>query len=491
MKIISVDTMRRLEQSAIASGVDGYRLMRRAGTAAAAIIERFSANRFRRAVFFCGGGNNAGDALVCAASLAMPHVIIPVRPLENLKGEAAEALAEFRSRLNIVPLADFDFAPGDLVVDALLGIGFKGSEIRPDLADALKTMAEGGKPVVAFDLPSGLDGDSGVAAAGCVPADLTITFGLPKQGLFLNDGPRYSGKITVAPIGVDENAAKGALPYTFFTRRELETLFPRPPINAHKNSRGQVLLLCGSCDYPGAAVLASKGALHFSGLVRLISVQCPNMPLLPAALISRLLPPAPGGALPQNALQCNSEALAASRVLCAGCGWGSHVTPSLLKSVLNFPGTLVLDADALNLLSANPYLWNYRSDAILTPHPGEALRLAKGFGITPCESREEFTARLATRLGATVVLKGFHTCVGTPDGTVSVNSTGGPELAMAGSGDVLAGIIAALAAQMKDPADAAKVGVYLHGAAGDMGQGAVIADDLPRLAALCAHTQTW
>ena len=491
MKIVSVDTMRRLEECAVASGISEYRLMRRAGAGAAALIEKFSSNRFRRVVFFCGGGNNAGDALVCAGFLNIPHLILPARPLEDLKGAAGEAFREWGGKLNIGSFEEFDPLPGDLMVDALLGIGFTGAEIRPVLAGAIKTMSESRAPVIAFDLPSGLNGDSGVAAPGTVPAHLTITFGAPKQGLFLNDGPRLCGKIAVVPIGVEEFPCDSSLPYTCFTSADAEKLLPVMAADSHKNSRGRVLLLCGSCDYPGAAVLASKGALHFAGIVRTLTVSTPNMPPLPGALITRLLSPAPGGALPTDALKMNADAAAASEVLCAGCGWGSHVAPDLLADVLRFPGPVVLDADGLNLLARNPGLWNRRSDVILTPHPGEARRLAEGFAISPEGSREEFAARLAETLGCIVVLKGFHTCAAFPDGRVSVNCSGGPELAMAGSGDVLAGIIAGLAAQLKDLSAAVRLGVFCHGAAGDTGLGSVIADDLPRLAAECFYRQTW
>ena len=151
---------------------------------------------------------------------------------------------------------------------------------------------------------------------------------------------------------------------------------------------------------------------------------------------------------------------------------------------------MILDADALNLLARTPKLWNYRSDAVLTPHPGEAARLARAFGIDGTLSREEFAAELALRLGAIVVLKGFRTCVATPDGKVTVNGSGGPELAMAGSGDVLAGIIAGIASSTDDLALAVRLGVFYHGAAGDTGLGCVIADDLPALAARAASCQT-
>lgn len=491
MKIISVDTMRRLESAAVASGISEYRLMRRAGTGAARFIETYCRSKFRRVVFFCGGGNNAGDALVCAGALQLPHVIVPCRDLHALKGAAAEAFKEFGGKLNIIPLEEFDFLPGDLIVDALLGIGFTGSEIRPSLAGALEKISASGKSILAFDLPSGLNGDSGIAAKGSLQAELTLTFGLPKAGLFLNDGPRMCGKIAVVPIGVEELPSSEALPYTFFAAPNAEKLLPRPALNAHKNSRGRVLLLCGSSDYPGAAVLASQGALHFAGLVRTLSVQCPNMPPLPAALITRLLAPAPGGALPREALKTNSDAAGASDLLCAGCGWGSHVSPELLKDVLDFPGPVILDADALNLLARNPQLWNGKSNAVMTPHPGEALRLAQSFNIDPAGSRPEFALKLAKYFNCIVVLKGFHTCVAAPDGSVTLNGSGGPELAMAGSGDVLAGIIAGIASGMGDLAAAVRLGVFLHGAAGDTGRGAVIADELPALAAQAAAYQRW
>ena len=492
MKIVSVETMRRLERKAADSGIAEYRLMRRAGTGAAEIIENFSAGRFRRAVFFCGGGNNAGDAIVAAGSLKdMPHVLLPFRDLTQLKGAAAEAFREFAPRLNIFPPELFDPAPGDVMIDALLGIGFTGNTLREPVSGALQMLKSAGSPVIAFDLPSGLDGDSGFKAAGTVPADLTITFGLPKQGLFLNDGPDCAGKITVVPIGIEDFEAEPALPYSFFASPDARSLMPRTPLGSHKNSRGRVLLLCGSTTYPGAAVLAACGALHFSGLVRLVTVESAQMPPLPAALIVRTLSPAPGGALPPESLQSVPEAAAASDILCAGCGWGGSVSPELLKHVLAFPGRVILDADALNLLARYPELWNGRPETVLTPHPGEALRLAKGFGIDPELPREELAPALARKLGAIVVLKGVHTCVSTPDGHVSIIGSGGPELAMAGSGDVLAGIISGLASRMTDLAAAVRLGVFLHGAAGDAGHGAVIADGLPALAAQTAANQTW
>lgn len=492
MKIISVSAMRALEAKAAGLGIPEYRLMYRAGTGAAAVIEKFALSRFRRVVFFCGGGNNAGDAIVCAGSLtALPHVLIPFRDLSQLKGAAAEAYSKFAPRLNICSVDDFDFTPGDLIVDALLGIGFTGTEIREPVAGALRMMKRSNCPVVAFDLPSGLDGDTGKASAETVKADITVTFGLPKQGLFSEEGKKYCGKITVVPIGVESYSVQDALPYEFFSAPDAAKLLPRRELEAHKNSSGKVLILCGSTQYPGAAVLAAKGALYFSGLVRLITVKSPLLPPLPAALICRQVLPDVTGALPPESLEINSDAVSGSDVLCAGCGWSSGVSPALLKRVLNFPGPVILDADALNLLARNRNLWNYRSDAVLTPHPGEAARLAQAFGIVQTASREEFTAELARRLGTTVVLKGFHTCVGTPDGKVTVNGSGGPELAMAGSGDTLAGIIAGLAARMQDIPNAARLGVFLHGAAGDLGHGAVIADELPALAAKAAADQMW
>ena len=486
MKIVSVGTMRALERAAVNSGVSEYRLMRRAGIGAAAALERFAKGRFRRVVFFCGSGNNAGDAVVAAGSLTLPHVLLPFRPLEELRGAAADAVREFGPRLNVCTDIDaFDFEPGDLAADALLGTGFSGSSVRAPLDRGLALLGRAGGRVAAFDLPSGLDADSGRAVPGTVKARLTLAFGAPKQGMFLREGPELCGRSEVIPIGLDLNGAERALDYDFYTGSDAADASKRPPLTAHKNTRGRVLVLCGSADYPGAAVLASSAALRFAGLVRSVMAESGLSFRLPAALIRRCLPPGPGGALPPDALKRCADFAAVSDALGAGCGWGSAASPELLKEVLAFPGPVVLDADGLNLLARHPELWSFRSDAVLTPHPGEAARLAAAFGVDGALPRERFAAALAEKLGTTVVLKGFHTCVAAPGRPVSVNSSGGPELAVAGSGDVLAGIITGLLAGGKAPFDGARLGVFLHGLAGDEGGFPLIADELPLLAAKC------
>ena len=486
MKIVSAGTMRRMEREAVDSGIPEYRLMRRAGIGAAAALERFAHGRFRRVVFFCGSGNNAGDAVVAAGSLRLPHILLPFRPLEELKGAAASAVREFGSRLNVcTDIGGFDFEPGDLAADALLGTGFSGSSVRAPLDRGLALLGRAGRNVVAFDLPSGLDADSGAAVPGTVRAERTLVFGAPKQGLFLREGPELCGKIEVIPIGLDLSSAERALDYDLYTKSDAADTLKRPPLTAHKNTRGRVLVLCGSADYPGAAVLASSAALRFAGLVRSVMVDSGVSFQLPAALIRRALPPGPGGALPSDALKRCREFASVSDALCAGCGWGPAASPELLQDVLAFSGPVVLDADGLNLLARHPELWSPRNDRVLTPHPGEAARLAAAFGVDCTLPREQFAAALAEKLGATVVLKGFHTCVAAPGSPVSVNSSGGPELAVAGSGDVLAGIITGLLAGGYAPFDAAKLGVFLHGLAGDEGGFSLIADELPLLAAKC------
>ena len=485
MKIISVGTMRKAERAAADSGIPEYRLMRRAGIGAAAALERFAKGRFRRVVFFCGSGNNAGDAVVAAGSLDLPHVLLPFRPLEELKGAAASAVREFGPRLDIRTDIDaFDFEPGDLAADALLGTGFSGNFVRAPIDRGLALLGRA-QSVVAFDLPSGLDADSGRAVPGTVKAVRTLAFGAPKQGMFLNDGPELCGRIEVIPIGLDLGPAERALDYDFYTASDAAGALPRPPLTAHKNTRGRVLVLCGSADYPGAAVLASSAALRFAGLVRSVMADSGFSFQLPAALIRRCLPPGPGGALPADALERCRDFASVSDALCAGCGWGPAASPELLKDVLSFPGPVVLDADGLNLLARHPELWSSGRSRVLTPHPGEAARLAAAFGVDGTLPREKFAAALAEKLGATVVLKGFHTCVAAPGTPVSVNSSGGPELAVAGSGDVLAGIITGLLAGGSAPFDAARLGVFLHGLAGDEGGFSLIADELPLLAAKC------
>ena len=481
MKIISVTAMRRLEKRWMESHRSpGYELMERAGRAAAEIINQ-EYTGFTRAVLLVGGGNNGGDALATAPRLDLPVEIFALRPLNQLTGEAAEAARRLPDSLPVRAaerLTAADFRPGDLIIDGLLGIGYNGAPLRSEVRTAIQAANASGSPIVALDLPSAVAGDTGeIPADGtAIRADLTITFGHPKRGLFLKAGPACRGKLRVADIGLgDPDEFESVECYALSDAVRLQ---PRPAFDTHKNRRGRLLIVAGSRQYRGAARLAALGALRSgAGLVRLLSVAPVLQP--PAALIFRELESA-AGVLPPDTLSANVDFTAASDALVAGPGLGG-ASVELLQSALDFPGAVLLDADALNLAAAHPDGWRRRDRLVITPHPGEAHRLAQAFGLPEPSDRAEFAAVLAAGLGAVTVLKGAGTVVAAPDGRISINTSGTSDLGTAGSGDVLSGAVGAVLATGMEAYEAARFGVFLHGLAGEIGGAGLIADDLPVL----------
>ncbi len=492
MKIIRIETMRNLERRAMDSGVSGYELMRRAGEGAAEEIRRFMQGKtFRRAVILAGRGNNGGDALVAAPLLGLPAVVYATGPLEALHGEAAEAARDLPATIPVEQrdtLSTADFRHGDLIVDGLLGTGFAG-ELRPQFRNWIAAANSSGCPIVAIDLPSGINGDTGAADSGlAIKAELTITFGFPKRGHFHGDGPAASGRVRLVDIGLTEPDPQcGETEEAFFACDAAELLEPLA-FDSYKNRRGRLLIAAGSADYSGAAALSACAALRAgAGIVRL-AVPIRPFAALPGALIVRIVRNGEG-CFDRKSLPELEMMMAQSDAVAAGSGWGrGNESGEVLSKLLQFPGPLLLDADALNTAAREPERWIRREKLVITPHPGEAKRLADAFGIPYFEERTQFALALASGLGCITVLKGPHTVVAAPDGRYSLNSSGCPALATAGSGDVLGGIIGALlAGNPGRPFEMAQLGVFLHGAAGEIAGPGLIADDLPELAARAAE----
>ena len=477
MKIADASAIRSAEAAAVAHGVAEFELMLAAGKQAAEFIDVLMRRYgFRRIVFLCGGGNNAGDAMVAAAFLfGRYHLSLNLlRRFEDFHGAAAEAvklLPEEFKRQTGEPGAPPEFRSGDLIVDGILGIGIHG-EVRCEAARWIAAVNSSHLPVLALDLPSGMDPDSGVGLVpgnGAVRAKWTLAFGAPKAGEFTAAGIGFSGALHVADIGLAEHLPDSSP--EAYTMLEAVRDLPRYAPDVHKRRRGSALVMAGSSRYPGAAALATLGCLRGgAGVVRTL---CPvgAAPSLPAAAIPVVLHAVP------------EWSGFSSDVLVAGPGWGDAYAPEYLERVLAFPGKLLLDADALNLLAAHPILWKRRGPCVMTPHPGEAERLRRAFGIPDDLSRAELAAALSRRTGAVVVLKGARTVVAEASGKISFNCSGAPALATAGSGDVLAGLIGALLANGMLVYDAARLGVFIHGAAGERCGRGCIADDLPRAAA--------
>ncbi len=463
-------TTREVREREARCGVPGFELMERAGSAIAAFINR-RRDHFRRVVFLGGKGNNAGDAFVAAAQIDLPGRIYTTGHLANFSGEAAQALRRYRDRLEISPahqLTAADLHPGDLVVDALLGIGYDGAALRGTLAEYIAVVNASRLPVLALDIPSGISGDTGVAAAtGAIRATWTLALGAPKVGLFTGAGVAHRGEFHLADIGLPGGTADAADPEVY-TALDAVADLPTPDAFAHKKSRGVAAVFAGSAAYPGAAALASEAALRGgAGLVRLFA------PLRPPGLARAVIH------IPATAPAGKVAALNDTDVLLAGPGWGAEVAPEVLADIFTFPGKVVLDADALNLLAQHPDLWRRREGLVLTPHPGEARRLEAAFGLSTVEEDRQLRATaLAKKLHAVVIFKGKDSVVADPEGRCSLNTSGDWRLATAGSGDVLAGLLAGILATGVESYAGARLATFIHGRAAERLAGYPIADDL-------------
>ncbi len=343
--------------------------------------------------------------------------------------------------------------------------------------------------LVAVDLPSGLNADTGAVDAACPAADFTVTLGYPKHGLFAFPGAGKVGRLVVADIGIPSKLAED-IPTEVVTREKVRGLLPERPPNANKGTFGRILVVGGSINYIGAVYLACTAAARVGvGLVTLATARS-LQPILASKLTEVIYAPLPEsepGIVTADAFETIRPSLANYNVLLLGCGSGqSRSVAEFIRSVFSLADlpALVLDADALNALAGISQWWQkLPCDAVLTPHPGEMARLT-GLSVDEIQSRRLSVAReAAVSWQKTIVLKGAYTIVAAPDGRTVINPTANPGLASAGTGDVLAGAIAGLAAQGLSLFDAAIAGVFLHSQAGelvrkDLGDAGMLASDL-------------
>ncbi|MEI6418710.1 MAG: NAD(P)H-hydrate dehydratase [Sphingomonadales bacterium] len=441
LPLLTAAAMRAAEAAAIAGGTPALVLMERASAGAAAAIRAFAP--CRQALVLAGPGNNGGDGYGVALALAAQGVAVTVAALAPPVGEpAATMAARWRAAGGaVVPLADAPPAP--LMVDALFGTGL--ARALADDVQAVLNRLRGHGIVVALDIASGLDADTGALWGDPLPAAMTVSFGAAKPGHVLGTGLPLTGRLVVVDIGVDT-----ASPLALTTRPRLHL-----PFDAHKYARGAVLVVAG--QQSGAAGLAALAALR-AGAGAVTMAGGTNLPALAVMQTD-----AAGG-----------QAMLADKRLGAvviGPGLGADASArDWLARLLQIDKPLVIDAGALALLPDAPI----RPPAVLTPHEGEFTRQFGAIGA----DRVAAVQAVAARMGAVVLLKGPATIIAAPDGRVAINTHASATLATAGSGDVLAGIIAALLAQGLAPFDAATTGAWLHGDAGcRLGPGA-IADDI-------------
>ncbi len=502
MKIVTTDQMREIERRAAEIGLPPETLMENAGLAVAQEVKKWLGDiEGRHILILIGPGNNGGDGLVAARHLydwgAEVHLYLPKRRADS---DINYQLIQQRGVHVIIagegePAALDELLPSvEVVIDALFGTG----KLRPIEGDFKQVLVKVGElkerqadlHIIAVDLPSGLDSDSGVYNDACLSADVTITFAYPKQGLFSLPGATKVGKLVVADIGIPSSMAE-EISTEAITTEFVGVLLPERPLDANKGTFGKVLVCGGSINYIGAAYLACTAATRVgTGLVTLATARSlqPILASKSTEVTYAPLPESESGIVADTALETLQPWLRDYDVLLLGCGLGqSPPAVEFMKSVLLSTTTLpalVLDADALNTLAGVPQWWQkLTADAVLTPHPGEMSRLT-GLPIEEIQSNRLSVAReAATSWNKTVVLKGAYTIVAAPDGRTMVNPAANAGLASAGTGDVLAGTIAGLLAQGLSLFDAATCGVYLHSQAGDvvkeeLGDAGMMATDL-------------
>lgn len=486
MKLVTADQMRELEQAAVAAGSSEAQLMEEAGLAVAQEAWMLLGTlEGRRIVVLAGPGKNGGDGMVAARHLAQwgAEVIayVPRARRETERDEEAETvgvtLVQGEDDAGALMLEDA-LRSADLVVDALLGIGQK-RPIDPDepIAVALVALArrrEAFSPpkVVAVDLPTGVDADSGSVDPLTVPPDLTVTFGLPKIGMYQAPASGVVGKVQVIDIGIPKEAQE-RVGLELMTSRWLKSALPRRPEDGNKGTFGKVLVVGGSRRYIGAPRLAATAAYRAGA--GLVTVACPEslVSTLAGALAEATWLPLDAaedaGLAGEAAIALRSEwQRFEAAVVGPGLGDSEEVRAFLwaaLPDLTDLERGAVLDADALNALASIPDgRERVPANLVMTPHPGEMARLLKTTVADVQSRRMPAALECAKAYGCAVVLKGAHSVIATPDGRVRLSPFANPLLATAGTGDVLAGMIGAYLAQGLEPFDAASAAVYAHGA---------------------------
>lgn len=489
MKILPVDKIREADAYTIENEpIASIDLMERAGTNCYEWIkERLASDQ--KVMVFAGIGNNAGDGLVIARLLAADDVEVEVVHLQFSEKFSADFSTNMdrlkkQNKVKITPVKSEEQIPepsaDDVVIDAIFGSGL-ARPVKGLPGKAIEVINQSEAVVVAIDIPSGLYADhpADEKEGTIVHADYTLSLQMPKLSMMMPETGEFVGELSVIPIGLHPGFLEQVdTPYHIITD-EFKTLLPRRTKFAHKGNYGHALIIAGSYGKMGACVLSSKSCLRSgAGLVTA------HVPKKGYDIIQTAVPECMTVIDPDQEIQANLPDLKPYNVIAAGPGIGqSAQTQKLIKVLIQESQVpLVFDADAINILAENKtWLSFLPSNSILTPHPGEFDRLAgkskNGF------ERIEKARELAKKHHIYLVLKGANTAVCTPRGYVWFNSTGNPGMATAGSGDVLTGIIAGMLAQHMKPFDAACLGVFIHGLAGDeavdeIGEEALIASDI-------------
>ena len=508
LPILTSGGMRAAETAAVDRwGLPARVLMETAGRGAADIVADVlgGSAEAKRVAVVAGSGNNGGDGLVVARVLhargADVRVAVAVSAREGDDRAAnrrlAERLADGRLRVSDTP-GVFDGWSPDVVVDALLGTGAAGP-LREPVAEWTGWIRQQACPVVALDVPTGVDASTGEAADGAVRATVTVAFGALKAGLVLGLGAALAGRVVTVEIGVPGREVEAAAAAHRATDAWVRAALPRRAPDAHKYSAGRVVAVVGSRAFTGAAVLSSVAALRAgAGAVVCCTPKSAQRTVdaHSAEVMVEACPETSAGTLALPAFDAITERMASADAALVGCGLGrAPETARLVRTLLRRAALpVVLDADGLRAFAGHDGALADRGGAgalVLTPHVGELRALVGDDRFEP-RDRIETVRRLAARWNAVVLLKGMPSVVGVPDGRVFVGPAGRPALATAGSGDTLAGTVAAFLAQGLGPTEAAVCALHVGSRAADVaggptGAGVVASDLVASLPAALAH----
>ncbi|MEJ2690941.1 MAG: NAD(P)H-hydrate dehydratase, partial [Deltaproteobacteria bacterium] len=487
MQLPTANQMQGLDQTTIIEiGIPGLILMENAGLRTVDfLVEKFGDPSQKVVSIFVGPGNNGGDGLVVARHLmqrgALPRILLLGHP-QNIKGDAAINLAIARqlelpirvleNEKDVHALAE-EVKQSWLLVDALFGTGLK-REVTGHFATAIELLNQAGPPVVAVDIPSGLDSDTGRVLGTAVHSSLTVTYGLAKAGHFLYPGRELTGELRVADIGIPASVTDRANIRTrALTAEEIKDFLPSRPPAGHKGIFGHLLVLAGSIGKTGAAILTARAAMRTGvGLLTLCVAKNLN-PIFETALTEAMTIALPHSKdrLSDADLESIEAALAGKKACAIGPGLGTDPqTESLVLALCRRTKLpMVIDADAINILAGKPsMLDDAPAPRILTPHPGEMSRLAGLPTSSVIEDRLQVARKFAMEHNIYLVLKGADTVIAAPNGEAAINTSGNVGMASGGMGDALTGIIAGLLCQGLSPWLSCCLGVYVHGLAGDL-----------------------
>ena len=502
MKVVTSQQMREIDRKAIEeNNLFGLILMENAGLRIFQNLKKIYADlRLKKVIIFAGSGNNGGDGFVVARHLYNYGVKVKVfllAPFNKIKGEAGENLNIIdKMGVELIETETTKFEEiqeavqnYDLIIDAILGTGLQGS-VTGLKAKIIDLVNVAGKEVVAIDVPSGLDADTGKLEGPCIKATHTITLALPKIGLLLFPGASYAGKVTVEDIGIPSCLLKNnKIKTNMVTREIVKSLLPFRATYSHKGSFGKVLILAGSVGMTGAAYLASEAAMRSGAGIVVLGIPRSLNPIMEVKLTEVMTLPlaeTEKQSLGEDVEETILKLMKDFSVLGMGPGISLELeTQRLVRKIIeksNIP--LVVDADAIYAISKDTnILKKIKVPMVITPHPGEMAKLVNKDTDYILNNQLDITREIAQEFGIVVVLKGARTIIANKEGEVYINVGDNSGMATGGSGDVLTGIICSLIAQGANNFSAAIAGVYIHSLAGDLardikGERGMIAGDI-------------